>query len=601
MFASRLYWKICAASAVPALIAALSVGAVVSQRQHEWAAEQARRRLRDTALILREELGGSFVGSPTRDLQQSLTRLGAATGLRITLISADGTVLADSNDRPARLDNHLDRPEIRAALADPAGLGTSERISGTVKTPMLYVAVRIGDPHNPAGFVRTALQTSQLGSPFGSTQPLIWAAAGAGLLTAMGLSHFLAGRIVRPLRTVTAAAEAVAAGDVPQQVEVGAGREMGALAEAFNLMSREVAGRIELLQHQQAEWQQTSARLEAVLGAMIEGVIAIDERQRVVFANRAARRLLSFPSADIDGRPLWELCRIPAVQDVVADVLAGTAQRRAEIELPRRQAVVSLVATRLGHSRGAVLVLHDVTELRRLENMRREFVSNVSHELKTPLASIQAYTETLLEGAIDDPEHNRRFLQRIEEQADRLQALILDLLRLARIESGVDTWEVQPVDVQEVVAECIAAHDSAAETRGVVVETAPPEAPVWVTADEAGLRTILDNLLDNAIKYTPPGGRVTVRWSAQDDLAQIEVADTGVGIPEEHQARIFERFYRVDRARSRELGGTGLGLSIVKHLTQVFGGSVEVASRPGAGSRFTVRLQRATPVFTEIS
>jgi two-component system phosphate regulon sensor histidine kinase PhoR len=239
---------------------------------------------------------------------------------------------------------------------------------------------------------------------------------------------------------------------------------------------------------------------------------------------------------------------------------------------------------------GVVLVFHDITDLRRLENLRREFVSNVSHELKTPLTAIQAYTETLLSGALEEPQHSRQFVERIEEHADRLHALILDLLRLARLESATDIFDVQAIPLREAVEFCLDEHRPVAQAKNISIEVDAQAEGLRVNADDEGLHTILSNLVDNAIKYTPAGGRVVVRWRAEGATAVVQVEDTGTGIPEEHQARIFERFYRVDKARSRELGGTGLGLSIVKHLTNVFGGTVEVRSQPGRGSVFTVRL-----------
>jgi two-component system phosphate regulon sensor histidine kinase PhoR len=239
-----------------------------------------------------------------------------------------------------------------------------------------------------------------------------------------------------------------------------------------------------------------------------------------------------------------------------------------------------------------VLVFHNVTELRRLENIRREFVSNVSHELKTPLTAIQAYTETLLDGAIEEPEHRVRFVERIGEQATRLYALIQDLLRLARIESGENVFDVRSVAIKPVVEACIEEHSAVAQSKLQRLEAEPSSVELNVLADEEGLHTILSNLIDNAVKYTQESGTITVRWRAAEDVALIEVEDNGPGISEEHQPRIFERFYRVDRARSRDVGGTGLGLSIVKHLVQEFGGGIEIRSQAGQGTAFLVRLPR---------
>lgn len=327
---------------------------------------------------------------------------------------------------------------------------------------------------------------------------------------------------------------------------------------------------------------------------MVEGVVAVDEKQRVLFANRAARSLLDMQTVNPVGRPIWEIFRHPRIDEVVSTVLAGGETPALEIDLPRKHAVVAVMASRLPGkpSSGVVLVFHNVTDLRRLENIRREFVSNVSHELKTPLTAIQAYTETLLDGALDEPEHRVRFVERIAEQANRLHALIQDLLRLARIESGENVFDVRAVPLKPIVEACLEEHSAVAESKSQRLSAEPAADEISVMADEEGLHTILSNLIDNAVKYTQESGAIAVRWRAENGAAIIEVEDNGPGIPVEHQPRIFERFYRVDRARSRDVGGTGLGLSIVKHLVQVFGGGIEIRSQAGQGTTFSVRLPR---------
>jgi two-component system, OmpR family, phosphate regulon sensor histidine kinase PhoR len=309
------------------------------------------------------------------------------------------------------------------------------------------------------------------------------------------------------------------------------------------------------------------------------------------------------PNQAAAGRRLWEVVRQRALQDVVRRALAEPKPCQQELSW-NGPGVKSLTvhAARLPGSppRGAVLVLHDTTELRRLERLRQDFVANVSHELKTPLSVIKACVETLLDGAADDPEHRGPFLQRIAEQGDRLHALILDLLSLARIESGAEAFEQQAVPLGPAVAACLERHRARAGAKNQRLEAVPApaaagpaaeDAAAW--ADEEAVGQILDNLVDNALKYTPPGGRIQVRWRADDRHVRLEVEDTGIGIPESDLPRIFERFYRVDKARSREMGGTGLGLSIVKHLVQAMGGSVWATSRVGQGTTFTVRLPGA--------
>jgi two-component system phosphate regulon sensor histidine kinase PhoR len=335
--------------------------------------------------------------------------------------------------------------------------------------------------------------------------------------------------------------------------------------------------------------------LETVLEAMVEGVIAVDQDERILLANTAAIQVLDLKTFNVVGRRIWEVIRSPQIHDLIRSTLADKEQRRLEFTVPWTYSTVAAIASRLPGNPcpGAVLVLHDVTDLRRLENLRRDFVSNVSHELKTPLAAITAYAETLLNGAIDDQNVSRMFVGRISEQSERLHTLIFDLLELARIESGEHMFHVGSTEINEVLRSSLDAHQAIAQTKQLNVITEFREDPLMAQADADGLRTIMDNLIGNAIKYSHPGGQITVRSFRSDDGVVFEVEDNGVGIAKEFQARIFERFFRVDRARSREMGGTGLGLSIVKHLSNLFGGNVKVKSQLGQGSTFTVQLLAA--------
>jgi two-component system phosphate regulon sensor histidine kinase PhoR len=366
--------------------------------------------------------------------------------------------------------------------------------------------------------------------------------------------------------------------------------ELGQLAGTFNRLSQELGGRMSQL-------RQSNDRQLTVLGGMIEGVIAVDARERVVLANDAAGRLFDFRAPTAEGRPLLEVVRNHAVRQAVTNAFAlrrpQKLETRSSIQHPASsiQHIDVHVQPLPGEPcPGVVLVMHDTTELRRLETLRRDFVANVSHELKTPLSSIKAYTETLRNGAVNDPDTSQRFLERIEEQSDRLHHLIMDMLMIARIESDQQVFEIVAVDVAGVVNSCFETRRPAADAKHIELKVPADQPAGRVRADHEGLREILDNLIDNAIKYTPDGGTVTVSWQGDSSHCRISVADTGIGIKPDDQRRVFERFYRVDKARSRELGGTGLGLAIVKHLAQAFSGKVAVTSEPGRGSTFTVEL-----------
>ena len=348
----------------------------------------------------------------------------------------------------------------------------------------------------------------------------------------------------------------------------------------------------EQLLHREARLRESGQQLGAVLGGMTEGVMAVDPERRIMFVNRAAAALLSVDAEEAVGQRMRQAVRHHRLDELVETLSQQPGSKSLEFEWEQRILAINGTSLPGEPSPGIVLVFHDVTELRRLESLRQEFVANVSHELKTPLSAIKAYAETLENGAIDDPQHNRRFVQRIEEQADRLHELIQDMLSLARIESGRQTFQIGAVNAGGIIRACLSEHQATADARKVDLK-GPRTADVSVRADANGLRQILDNLIDNAIKYTPAGGNVEVRCRREEEFALLEVSDTGIGIPAEHHDRLFERFFRVDQARSREMGGTGLGLAIVKHLAQSFDGQVDVDSEPGEGSTFRVRLPLA--------
>lgn len=372
--------------------------------------------------------------------------------------------------------------------------------------------------------------------------------------------------------------------------------EVQLFADSFNKMSESLDNRIANYEDTAKAVLDESYRLGTVFRGMIEGVIAIDQDEKIIFANPAAYRIIEFDHEKAIGMRIWEAIRNSVVQDVVKSIKTGKEQVRVEFDLPRKNTTMALLASRLPGDPcpGMVLVLHDVTELRRLENMRREFVSNVSHELKTPLASIQAYSETLIEGAIEDPDVGLKFVKRIDEQAERLHDLIQDILKLSSIESRQNVYQLSSIDLHTTAQKVIEDHQHQSDLRKINlhISTESPSS-TKVLAESEGLLTILDNLVTNAIKYSNDGSEVILRWKQEEKWVRIECQDFGAGIPKEHLERIFERFHRVDQARSREMGGTGLGLSIVKHLASVFDGTINVESELDNGSTFILRLPAA--------
>jgi two-component system phosphate regulon sensor histidine kinase PhoR len=429
-----------------------------------------------------------------------------------------------------------------------------------------------------------------------ATRPSPWMAAAGffGAMLILGLtSAWIASLVLsatwRSIDQIIELANALGRGENVAPIDVDRRSETVALALAFQRMQRRQIQRVRRLENEHD-------RLSTVLDGMEEGVLFLDSERRVRLANAACRRLLQVTADMAVGRPLLEVVRSREIHAAAEEALRHGAAYDAEFEVssePRRHLHVRAKRILGDPSPGVVIVLDDVSRLRRLENVRTEFAANVSHELKTPLASIKAYAETLRLGAVNDPDHNLEFVARIEEHADRLHFLIADLLHLARVESGKESFEIVDFPLEELVEECVDYHRESAEAKQITLSIEPAAVQVEVRGDEVAVRTILDNLVNNAIKYTLERGQVVVAWRPDGKFVMFEIRDTGIGIAPDDQQRVFERFYRVDKARSRELGGTGLGLSIVKHTAQALGGHVGLESRLGQGSAFRVWLPRA--------
>ena len=419
------------------------------------------------------------------------------------------------------------------------------------------------------------------------------------VLAVLGAAVLVAGRWLCAIRELSRGLSALGSGGRTRQILIDVWGPVGRLIGVFNEAAPAIQGRIDRLEEDRQQ-------LRVVLGAMAEAVIAVDARRRLLFANTSADALFGLDATSVS-RLVPELIRSPQVQSAVDETLRlhHPDAYQGEVAFPLREAalrgpsrILSVRGTPFplpgNPPSGAVLVFHDVTDLRRLERMRQDFVANASHELKTPLASIKAYTETLIDWALHDETVNLRFLERIDEQVDRLNQLILDMLSLARLDSSQEFFEHGPLSLIPALESCLEGHRGRAEAKdlSLTFDAGNLDGETLVLADEEAIWQIFDNLIDNAIKYTPLGGKVRVACSLAADMVSVDVADTGIGIPRDELPRIFERFYRVDKARSRELGGTGLGLSIVKHLISSIGGQISVTSRPGSGSRFTVKIPR---------
>jgi two-component system phosphate regulon sensor histidine kinase PhoR len=503
-------------------------------------------------------------GDPA-DLQTAAIALGRETGVRVTVIRADGVVVADSARDPAGIENHAGRPEVRAAIGGEVGVAS--RTSETVGEPYRYVAL----PPRDGPIVRVALPLSVVGDRLATVRAIVLGAAGAAALVGV-VAIWLVGRsLTRPVREMTARVSRMAEGDLGVRVSPDGTAELDMLGSALNRMADDLERRIEEIGHDRQQ-------RDAVLSAMEEGVVLVGADDALGYANPAASRLLG-------GLPRSLRAVTPtALQTLVDETRRDGEPREREMEagIPPRVLRASTVALR---EPGEVLmVLRDVTAARRVEAMRRDFVADASHELKTPAAAIQAAAETV-EGAVaDDPESAARFAGQVRRDAARLAGIVSDLLDLSRLE--VERPAPDPVRLDEVVGEEIERLRSTAD--GVRIESAVDPVTVRGTRDDLAL--LVRNLLDNAVRYSPEEGRVWVRLSERHGRAVLEVEDTGIGIPGRDLPRIFERFYRVDRARSRETGGTGLGLSIARHVAERHGGGIEAESELGRGSTFRVTL-----------
>ncbi len=539
-----------------------------------WTAEAALRRdlEGDIRASLEREARLALQALPTDSLawQATAEQMAQATGLRITIIDSSGRVRAESAE-PAgtvpNIENHLGRPEVQMALRGSAGF--DRRQSATVGRPLLYVAVA-GGP----GVLRVASPLSQVDSIVHRAQRSVFGAAGVALLLGALLALIAARSIARPLTDITQAARSIAQGAAPRFPRSGI-PDIDGLVRALRDMHEQLDQRFGELRRERAE----SA---ALVEAMVEGVIAADGRGRIVTANGAARRLLGYEPDD-PLPALGQLFRVKAAREMVDQLQKGATAEARELDLDGQTVLLS---GRPLPRDGALLVLHDVSELRRLETVRRDFVANVSHELKTPLTSISGYAETLV-GEPTDPDTTRRFLNVILTNARRMQRLVDGLLDLSRIESG--GWQPLPeeLDAGSVARETWALLAERAAQRGVRFETAIAPDATQIHADPDALRQVLTNLCDNALRYTPEGGTITLRTAAEDGGVTIAVRDTGSGIPGDHLSRIFERFYRADAARAREEGGTGLGLAIVKHLVEAHDGRVSATSQVGKGTEIS--------------
>ncbi len=580
---SRLFLKIMVSYVVLLLAVLATTYLYIAYRVHDNYIQLERQRLLTAAKILAR-------GLPTNlsmaGLQPWAEALGLQTGLRITVIAADGRVLADNQGNPAAMDNHSGRPEVQEAHR--TGTGVSVRFSHTVEKNELYLAYRLEGMPGPV--LRLALPLQEISQGFRSAQQgllLIWIFL---FLLALGLGYLFTRSLTGRIESIRKFSEKVAHGNLDARVKEVATDELGSLAESLNATADELQGTIDALREEKN-------RVAAILEGMRAGVLAIDSEGRITLMNPVLGRILQADLKESLSKKVTEVVRNAELKGILDRVLAEKKEATAVVDMAvgtRRS--FEVVAVPLGEaglaSGGVVAVLHDITRLKELENIRKDFVANVSHELRTPLTSIRGFAETLLDGALEDRNNNRRFVEIIKSHALRLSDLTMDLLTLATLESESFQLKPEKIDLPALVHEVLESFRPVAlikrhELEAVIEAGLPP-----VKADRDRIRQVLINLLDNAAKFTHEEGKISleVRLSTERTGVELHVKDRGIGIPPSDLPRIFERFYRVDKARSREQGGTGLGLSIVKHIVEAHRGLVSVESTMGQGSDFCVTL-----------
>ncbi len=580
------------------LILAVTVAVILSgvyfylnKNLKEYTYQRIKTNLSKESDFAKLHLEGAFDKDLSlKEIDSIADKIGARLDLRATVIGLDGRVLGDSelgSEDLKRVENHLFRPEVQNALK--SGFGESRRFSTTVQKDMLYMA-RIFGSGSKQGFIRLAIPLSEIEMVSSHLKQLLLLALLLAFLMAIIIGSTAFVFISKPIKEISSVAQEIAMGNYSKRVSISTGDELSELARSINYMSEQISLRIE-------EVISNKSRFEAVLLSMYEGTMVVDNNGSIALMNQVLKQFFHVHEDPVGKKPL-EIIRNIEIQETVSLVLKSrecVASREISILLPEEKIlkVYAAPVLREGKMDGAVLVFHDITDLRRLENIRKDFVANVSHEIKTPLTSIKGYTETLLDGAIEDKDNAKDFLKIIGSDSNRLVRLVDDLLDLSRIESDKLSLELAPHSIENVVDRVIAGFNKQSGSKGIEIKKEISRDLPKVKIDEASIAQVLLNLIDNGIKYNNEKGTITVSSQEKDSFVRINITDTGIGIPEEDIDRIFERFYRVDKARSRQLGGTGLGLSIVKHIIQAHGGEVSVQSQLGKGSTFSFTLPKA--------
>jgi len=586
---TRLLWQIFPSYLLITVCSIMALTWYASRSFRDFYLDQEAIGLESRAHLLEPQISHFLIDGIATRTDSLCDLLGRRSKTRLTVILPDGQVIADSERDPETMDNHADRPEIKEAFH--GAVGRSMRFSNTLQKNLMYVAIPVVSGDSTIAVLRTSTPVATIREALSVIyDDLIIGGIAATILVALG-SLFISRRISLPIEEIRRGAKRFASGNLRHTLPTGGAEEMSTLADTMNQMASQLDDRIRTVVQQRNE-------LNAVLSSMVEGVLAVDREQRLISLNQAAADLLSIDQEFAQGQNILEIIRNIELQRFITATLSSNEPVEGEIELHGDsdryfQAHGSVLTDATGHDIGALIVINDITRVRRLERMRTEFVANVSHEIRTPITSIQGFIETLLDS--DDPQtpDTERFLRIIANHAERLGSIIEDLLSLSRIEQEAESGEIhlEKTELRPILVGAIQICEGSASEKNIPVQLVCRDT-ILVSANQTLLEEAVTNLIDNAVKYSEFGSPIIIEAVTEDEYVVIHVRDRGSGISEEHQPRIFERFYRVDKARSRKRGGTGLGLSIVKHITQAHGGFATVESQLGRGSVFSIHLPR---------
>lgn len=583
----RLLWQLYPSYLLLTVVAVLAVAWYSSHSLRRFYYRHVSEDLRSRAQLVRRQMTADLIGRDFEKIDRLCKQTGPRSSTRITVILPDGRVIGDSDEEVSKMKNHADRPEFRDAITN--NLGQCLRFSKTLDKNMSYLAIPIRRENEILAVLRTSVPAAAIDEQLGEIYHRIFWAVGIVAAIAAVISLHLSKRISQPIEQIKDAAGRFAAGDMTGRLAVSKPDELAQLAEAMNQMAHQLDERINTITTQNSE-------SDAILSSMIEGVIAIDSNGRIVRINRAAAAMLNADVKQARRRLIEEVISNADIMRFAQQALDAPSPTETEVvmmdnENRRLKLHAAPMKNAADEKNGAVIVLSDITRIKQLEKMRRDFVANVSHELKTPITSIKGFVETLLEGALSEPQQGRRFLEIIGKHANRLNAIIDDLFCLSRLEESGEkrafSFDILPL--APVLAEAVELSGVRAQEKHIEI-TLDCDEDLRAQINPALLEQAVTNLVNNAVEYSPAESTVTVRACQTEEAIKIEVRDSGCGISEKYQERIFERFYVVDKSRSRKAGGTGLGLAIVKHIAQVHNGRISVNSQPGRGSCFTLTL-----------